>query len=315
MGDLDRALSAVVRDCLAVREGEELLVVCDSGTRSLGAALRAEGESAGAEAVLAEIAPRRIDGEEPPSGVGAAMAAADVVLAPTTRSISHTEARRSASEIGARIATLPGVTEDMLARAMSADMGELRRRGAALAELLTDAGEAVLVSGDGSAELTLCLEGRPGISDDGDLSEPGDFGNLPCGEGFIGPLEDRGDGELVVDGAIASIGRVSEPVRLRIQAGRLVEASGEQGALLLERLRERHGTNVAELGIGTNECAQVTGNILEDEKILGTVHVAFGASASFGGVVQVPIHLDCVVMRPRLLIDGREVVRDGELLV
>ena len=315
MGDLDRAVRAVVRDCLGIREGEELLVVCDSGTRSLGAALRAEGESAGAEALLVEMAPRAMHAEEPPAGVGAAMAAADAVLAPTTKSLSHTEARRSASETGARIATLPGVTEDMLARVMSADMDGLRRRGRALAELLTEAREAVIVSADGAAELTLSLEDRPGISDDGDLSEPGDFGNLPCGEGFIAPLEDRGDGELVVDGAIASIGRVSEPVRLRIEGGRLVEASGEQGELLLERLSERNGANVAELGIGTNERAQVTGNILEDEKILGTVHVAFGASASFGGVVQVPIHLDCVVMRPRLLIDGREVVRDGELLV
>ena len=58
------------------------------------------------------------------------------------------------------------------------------------------------------------------------------------------------------------------------------------------------GTNIAELGIGTNEKAKLTGNILEDEKILGTVHVAFGASAAIGGTVQVPVHLDCVVMKP-----------------
>ena len=59
----------------------------------------------------------------------------------------------------------------------------------------------------------------------------------------------------------------------------------------------------------------MTGNILEDEKILGTVHVAFGASASIGGVVQVPIHLDCVILRPELEIDGRVVVREGKLLL
>jgi leucyl aminopeptidase (aminopeptidase T) len=75
------------------------------------------------------------------------------------------------------------------------------------------------------------------------------------------------------------------------------------------------GTNVAELGIGTNEKATLTGELLEDEKILGTCHVAFGASAAIGGTVQVPIHLDCVVMRPELAIDGRVVLRDGELLV
>ena len=59
------------------------------------------------------------------------------------------------------------------------------------------------------------------------------------------------------------------------------------------------GTNVAELGIGTNERAELTGNVLEDEKILGTAHVAFGASAAIGGTVQVPVHLDCVVLQRR----------------
>ena len=75
------------------------------------------------------------------------------------------------------------------------------------------------------------------------------------------------------------------------------------------------GTNVAELGIGTNEKAILTGEVLEDEKILGTAHVAFGASAAIGGTVQVPVHLDCVITRPTIEVDGEPIVRDGELLV
>jgi leucyl aminopeptidase (aminopeptidase T) len=83
------------------------------------------------------------------------------------------------------------------------------------------------------------------------------------------------------------------------------------------KLLTEHGseaTNVAELGIGTNESAILTGNILEDEKILGTAHVAFGASAAIGGTIQVPVHLDCVVLRPTVEIDGSPIVRDGELV-
>jgi leucyl aminopeptidase (aminopeptidase T) len=57
----------------------------------------------------------------------------------------------------------------------------------------------------------------------------------------------------------------------------------------------------------------VGGNVLEDEKVLGSVHVAFGASASFGGAVQVPIHLDCVVRRPELALDGEPLVSGGRL--
>ena len=75
------------------------------------------------------------------------------------------------------------------------------------------------------------------------------------------------------------------------------------------------GTNVAELGIGTNEKAILTGEILEDEKILGSCHVAFGASAGIGGAVQVPVHLDCIIMKPTVELDGEAIARDGELLI
>jgi aminopeptidase len=211
---------------------------------------------------------------------------------------------------------LPGVTEEMLARVMSADMTELRRRGAAVAEILTAGSEARITSAGGS-DLTLDIEGRNAIPDAGELAQPGAFGNLPCGEGFVSPHHDSGGGKLVVDGVVASIGFPEEPIELTIENGVLADATGEIGAELMRQLTEAgpDGTRVAELGVGTNEKATLTGELLEDEKILGTVHVAFGASAGIGGEIQVPVHLDCVVMKPTLTVDGREVVRDGELLV
>jgi leucyl aminopeptidase (aminopeptidase T) len=316
VSDLDRAIRAVVRDCLGVFGGEELLVVCDERTRRLGERLREEGEAAGADAVLAVMTERATDGTEPPASIGAAMAKADAVLCPTSRSLSHTAARKAATDAGVRIATLPGVTEEMLSRVMSADMEELRRKGGAVADALSAGSEAHVTSARGT-DLTLALDGRTAISDAGDLTHEGAFGNLPCGEGFIAPLEGSAEGTLVVDGSIASIGRVDEPVTLTIQGGKLRDASGAAGRRLYDALAAQgdDGLNVAELGIGTNEKAQLTGNVLEDEKLLGTVHVAFGASAAIGGTVQVPIHLDCVVLHPDVVVDGRELVRDGELLV
>ncbi len=314
MSELEQAVRAVVRDCLAVHEGEEVLVVCNPSTQRIGEALRAEAVEAGADAVLMVISERATHGTEPPRPVAEAMAAADVVLAPTVQSLSHTAARKRASEAGARIATLPGVTEEMLARVMSADMDGLRRRGRAVAEALDDASEAHLADANGT-DLTLDLTGRAAIADAGELTEPGAFGNLPCGEGFISPA--GGNGTLVVDGSLAGIGLVAEPVELVIEGGHLTSARGGQGMAFMELLTEHgeDGTNVAELGIGTNEKAIVTGEILEDEKILGSAHVAFGASAGIGGTVQVPVHLDCIVLKPTLELDGEAIVRDGKLLV
>ena len=316
MSDLERAVTAVIRDCLGVREGEEVLVVANPGTIGLGERMRAEAGRQGADGILALIAERETHGTEPPASVAAAMAAADVVLCPTLQSLSHTEARRAATEAGVRIATLPGVTEEMLARVMSADVEGLRRKGEAIADRLTAGSEARVTSALGS-DLRLGLGEREALPDAGDLTAPGAFGNLPCGEGFIAPIEGTAEGTLVVDGTIAGIGRVSAPVTLTVEGGNLVAAEGAEGERLLELLRP-HGEqamNVAELGIGTNEKAILTGELLEDEKILGTCHVAFGASAAIGGTIQVPVHLDCVVLEPDVSVDGEPLVRGGELLV
>ena len=314
--DLDRAVKTVVRQCMGIQPGEDVLVVCNPVTEEIGALMRIEAQGEGADATLAVISERDSAAAEPPRAVAAAMAAADVVLAPTIQSLSHTDARKVASEAGVRVGSLPGVTEEMLSRLMASDLEQIRRRGWALVTALNRASEARITCNHGS-DLRIALEGRQGIVDAGELGSRGAFGNLPCGEGFIAPAIEGTEGVLVVDGSIAEVGLLDTPTALTVREGRLVEATGPDGSRLLELLTA-HGdeaTSVAELGIGTNEEAELTGNILEDEKILGTCHVAFGASAAIGGTVQVPVHLDCVVLEPTVEIDGETVVSDGELVV
>ncbi|HEU5063610.1 MAG TPA: aminopeptidase [Solirubrobacterales bacterium] len=314
--ELDRAVKTVVRQCMGISPGEDVLVICNPVTEEIGALMRIEAQGEGADATLAVISERESHAAEPPRAVAAAMAAADVVLAPTIQSLSHTAARKAASDAGVRIGTLPGATEEMLGRLMGGDLEEIRRRGWAVVTALNRGAEARITCRHGS-DLRIGLEGRMGIVDAGELGNRGAFGNLPCGEGFIAPVEGTAAGTLVVDGSIAGVGLLETPVELKVEGGHLAEATGEDGARLLELLTAHgeDGTNVAELGIGTNEEAILTGNILEDEKILGTCHVAFGASAAIGGTVQVPVHLDCVVLEPTVEVDGEKIVGDGDLLV
>jgi leucyl aminopeptidase (aminopeptidase T) len=311
---LDTAVQVVVRGCLEVERGERVLVVHDDTTERIAERLVAAAEAVGAESRLAPIPVGEVNGEEPPTEVAQAMAEADVVIAPTAMSISHTEARRRASAAGTRIATMPSVTEEVLGRAMAVDLRLVGRLAGSIATRLSRASEAHITCANGS-DLRLSLEGREGEADDGRLGSPGSFGNLPCGEGFIAPLEDRGEGKLVVDGSIAGIGALEAPVELTLEGGRLTSASGDAGDRLLRQLSAAGGENVAELGVGCNGRAKISGNVLEDEKVLGTLHVAFGASASFGGVVQVPVHLDCVLRRPELRLDGEVLVSDRRLSV
>jgi len=312
MDDLDRAVETVVGRCLGVRAGEQVAVVVDEGTSALGERLRAAAAGAGADAVTCVMDVREEHGQEPPAPVAAALAAADVFIAPTSKSLSHTKARKAATDGGARGATLPGVTASMLARLMACDLDTLQRRSAALAQLLSDAPEARITCPRGT-DLRLDLSGRHGIADDGDLTGERAFGNLPCGEGFASPLSAEG---RMVAGCLAGIGLpAGELPVLMIEDGRLGSATGPEGERLLAALDAAgvQGRNVAELGIGTNERAELTGNILEDEKILGTVHVAFGASAGIGGTVSVPVHLDCLILEPTVEIGGDRVLERGHL--
>ncbi len=307
--DFAIAVRNVIRRCLAVGEGEEVLVVGDPGTTLVADALRREAAAVGADAVLALIEERATHGTEPPASVAAALSACDVYLAATTRSLSHTTARKEATNLGVRGATMPGVTADMLARVMTVDFEVLAERSHQVADLLSLASTAHLSCPRGS-EMTFQLSGRQGIADDGDLTDTGAFGNLPCGEAFISPR--GGDGEVAAL-SLASLGLSEPPAVLSVRDGCLVAAEGGQGPAFLELLHEHGaaGLNLAELGVGTNDRAMLTGNVLEDEKLLGSVHVAFGASAAIGGNVAVPIHLDAIIGEATLVIDDQRVLDEG----
>lgn len=313
-GAMATAVATVLRDCLGVGTGEAVLVVTDPNKRVIAGALVDEARRMGAEAVLIEMAERANHGTEPPDVVATAMLACDVLIAPTSKSISHTEARRVACEQGARAATMPDITEDMLVRTMTADYASIRRRSAALAQALTD-GREVRITSPGGTDVTMSIDGRRGLSDDGDLRSAGAFGNLPAGEGFIAPVEGATSGQICFDGSIWPLGLLEEPLVVEVIDGYARRFSGRR-ARELESLLERHGPEafaVAELGIGTNEAATLTGNVLEDEKVLGTVHIAFGDNHSFGGAIRVASHQDGVVRDPTVMIDSGVVLHDGEL--
>jgi leucyl aminopeptidase (aminopeptidase T) len=290
MVDLRDAVATVVDRCLGIKPGEDALVVVDSGTRTIGETLRHAAAERGADAVLTIMDERATDGTEPPPSVAGALCACDVYIAATTRSLSHTSARKRASDAGIRGATMPGVTADMLGRVMAVDFDRMAARSRAVAKLLT-AGRVAHVTCPRGTDATVDLAGRVGIADDGNLTAAGAFGNLPCGEAFIAPCGGQG---RIIAASLAPLGLSDTPAILSLSGGRLVSAEDGLGPEYI-RLLSAHGdlgTNLAELGVGTNEKARLTGNVLEDEKILGTVHIAFGASAGIGGTVSVPIHLD-----------------------
>lgn len=315
--ELLSASTIAVRDCMGARTGETVLVITDEPLRTIGYALRQAAKDLGHEVMLVEILPRRTNGEEPPPAVADLMTKLDVVLCPTSKSLTHTDARRAASAAGARVGTLPGVTEEIMVRCMNADYSRIAARTFAICALMEKT-RTIRVTAPGGTDITLPIAGREAHASSGIFREKGQWGNLPTGEAYLAPLEGVSNGVVVVDGSMASVGMTSTPIRIEVENGYATRITGGREAEKLIALLEPHGKEgrtVAEFGIGTNDRAILTGVILEDEKVMGTIHIAFGDNKSMGGSVRVASHLDGLVKQPTVWFDERKVMENGKLLV
>ena len=259
-------------------------------------------------------------GVEPDDASAAHMCQADVVIAITSYSLSHTNARTAATQAGARLASMPEFEASMFAAGgpMAADYQRIGADCRAFAELLS-ASDQVRVCTDYGTDVRFRLGGRPGKVDAGLYTERGIWGNLPAGEAFAVPLEGTGEGQLVAPAGWHP--RLAEDMLFRIEQGVVVElrgggAVGDKYRALLNLGSQdpayRARRNLAELGVGANPNARKPDNVLEAEKIKGTVHLAIGDNIHMGGQVEADLHQDFVQPQPDLFLDGRAVIVDGE---
>ena len=317
MDKLSQAARAAIKNCLKVKPNESVLVITDQPLRKIGYSFWQAAKQAKAEAILLEIMPRKSNGAEPPSAVAEMMKEFDVLIIPTSRSMSHTNARRGACKSGARCVTLPGISKDTMERTLNADYNRIAKLSRKIAKIVSK-GKVAQVTTAAGTNISMSIKGRVCQADTGLVHKKGDFSNLPAGESYIAPVEGTASGIIVVDGAMAGPGIVSRPIKLFVKHGYVTKIEGGRNADLLNKMIEPFGKparNIAELGIGTNYKATIVGSVLEDEKVLGTVHIAIGDNKSMGGRVSVPSHLDGILLKPTLRIDGKIVMKDGVLRV
>lgn len=306
----------VMKQCMGVKPGESVLIVTDPTRRDLVGIFETAAREITHKVEVVSFTGQTENAQEPPLNVAQAMKQADVALLVTSLSISHTQARKQACASGCRIASMPTITREMIIRTLSSDYSKINRLSSLLADILTK-GKNVTITAPGGTDITMFLGNRIGDADGGIFTQPGDFGNLPAGEASIGPIEETTQGILVIDGALAEI-ELDQPVNVKIKNGLAVDFRGGQAADTFQRLADKVGKGgraVAELGVGTNNLARLSSNVLEAEKVYGTVHIALGNNTSYGGKINVPFHTDGVIKSPTLTIDGRVIVRDNKVLV
>jgi leucyl aminopeptidase (aminopeptidase T) len=302
------AAETAVKQCMALEAGEVCTIVTDDERQAIGEALDDAAVSSGADAAVVRYPPGEQHGAEPPEPGAAAMRETDVFLAPTTKSLSHTRARSVATEAGARGATLPGITKEVMIAGLDADYEAIAAHCVEVKQQVVDADEVRITSPQGT-DLTIDPGSREWQSDTGINHQAGNFSNLPAGEVFVSPLS--GDGRVVVDGSMAGQGRLEQPIAFDVEAGQVVGIEDPTLQGELEAAAEEVGeaaSNLAELGIGTNVgVTELVDSVLLDEKAAGTVHVAIGDDASIGGDVEAPLHLDGVLREPTVHADGEPV--------
>jgi len=204
-----------------------------------------------------------------------------------------------------------------MARTLGADYAAVGARSRKYADVLTRGATVRITNGEGT-DITMSLAGRTGNPDTGVYRNPGDFGNLPAGEAYIAPLEGTANGVFVVDGAMAGAGYLGERIKIHVRDGYATDIEGGAAAIALREMIDplgRPARNIAELGIGTNERAMITGTVLEDEKVMGTIHIALGDNSHMGGTVAVPSHLDGIVLAPTVVVDGVTIMESGKLIL
>jgi len=245
----------------------------------------------------------------------------NAVIALANYSTSHTRFRDFLTRIcGCRYASMPLFDFRMLEGAMNVDYKALAKKTNSIAKIVNKS-VAVEITTPNGTHITMSKMGRKAKADTGLLTKPGSFGNLPAGEAFFAPVEGTAKGRLVLQWAPTR--QLKSPVTLFISHGRVINIEGSEPFkdILSKKLEERiENRNIAELGIGTNEMAKRPDNILESEKILGTIHIALGDNSSFGGNVRTPFHQDFVFFKPTVKLfkkDGSYIylIKDGVLKI
>jgi len=309
-----------VETCMKLKPEETVVVVTDSKMVKLAEAFAYAAAYLGAKTVTTIMAPTKQHAAEPPEPVAEAMKAGDVLLLPTTMSLSHTEARRAATKQGARIASMPTITEDMMSvGGLTANYKEVAALTKKVGTRMKSAKNVNITTPSGTS-IKMSVEGRPAMDDTGLYHQRGDWGNLPAGEVCLAPVEGTTNGIFVIDSLVDTALHLSitRPLRVTVKDGWAKKFEGPDTAQLLKILEtsDKNAYNIAELGIGTNAKARVIGNVLEDEKVLGTVHIAVGDNTSFqGGHTKSNIHLDGILFKPTVTVDKKLLMKDGRLLV
>ncbi len=315
MDKIQSAIKNVLKNCIKVRKDEKVLIITDKKKKKIAEGFFEYSKKITNNVILEIIPLGKVNGEEPPKRTAELMKKQDVILGITTKSLSHTKARKGASEKGVRIVTMPNINEGMIKRTLNADYNKVKEVNDRIISKIKNAKKIRVVTSKGT-DIRIYPYKKRWFNDSGIFPKKRNFGNLPAGEVICMPAEGKTEGVFVVDGSIGGLGIVDQDVKITVKRGFAVKIEGGNTAKKFSKqLKDKNYRNIAEFAFGTNDKAKITGVTLEDEKALGTVHIALGNNKSYGGTFGVGFHSDCLIKEPDVYVDNKIVMKKGKFVI
>jgi leucyl aminopeptidase (aminopeptidase T) len=319
----------VLEECFGVKPGMEVLIVTDTKMLHTGEILARMAKAAGAEVVTAIMSPRKRDGEEPPQSIASAVKGSDLCIYATQYILSHTKANKDAVTAGVVTAGISEGREERLDEFNTTmkDLQKMEETNKKIMNSLNGADKIKITTPSGS-DLTLSVKGRKALSlgprYPNNLEKFNKDFKFPDWMGFaeapVPPVKGSANGVYVVDAYMQSVGGIKEPIVWKITEGKVTEINGGEEAERLKELisgADENATNIAEFSLGTNHVISkvLRGNSF-DKVILGTMHIGLGTNVgTLQAETRSDIHVDGVSRNPTIIVDGKTIMKNGELLI
>ncbi len=304
--------------CAEAKKGEKVLVITDDSSQEIGQ-LMYDCASNFTDTTLICMRERNTHGAAPTEAVSAAMAVSDIIFSATKFSLYNTSARINACKAGARFVNMADYSVKMLEEGcLFVDFEKTRELVDTTAAKII--GQSCTITTPAGTNLTTSIAGRKAVSGYGLANKPGMAASPPDIETAVGPADNSAEGVLVIDGSIPlpGLGIIREPITLQVSHGYITSINGGEEAKLLEKnLRDMNDGRVfliAEIGFGMNTGASISGRMLEDEGVFGTMHIGIGNNLSYGGDNATPIHIDLIMKKPTYIVDGKMIYKDGVII-
>ncbi|MBC8181737.1 aminopeptidase [candidate division KSB1 bacterium] len=317
MIQLEKAIEKTLYDCLRIRAKESVLILVDEFNREIGQRFLKKALSKKTDAALLEIGNINNRNPEPSPTIQKIAKQVSAVIVLTGFPLLHAKFKNSVCHNGGRILFLNDFSDESFLRTINTNFETVENKSRRFADLFSISKEIQLTTQAGT-DLTFRIARHKGAVHSFKVKEPGSFSFLPAGEASVTPDSGTSQGIIVVDGSIPFIGKIENPIEIHVKDGSGYKLTGKEEAEKLRKILKPFGKpsrNIAEFGIGTNPNAILTGESIEDEKVLGTAHIALGNPNFEGGSLKNYLHLDLILKKPTVKMDGHLILENGKMVV